>query len=463
MPQPGFRPVYNPVTVNAALHGITTVLITAIHAQINDTTSVMLYILASVYSLLVAVGLLMLGIGLFNTFISLRADLEGFSHTTVGLLMSAYYGGLVLGTQRCGALINRVGHIRAFSAFCAANAAGALLFPFVTEAAAWMLLRALSGFNLAGLYMVIESWLNTRATAATRGALLSLYMIVSYIGMGGGNLLLNAGDPAGFELFALVAMLFALALIPVAVTRATHPAPVSASRFGFRRLYAISPLAVLSCISAGLSVGALFGLGPLFAQDIGLSLRETSVFMGLLVVSGLLLQWPVGRWSDRRDRRGVIIAVAVAASLSSFAMLPALASGTTAVFVMTVVYGALSAMLYPLGVAYANDYIDPSDMVQASAGLVLSYGLGAAIGPLLAALAMNLTGPGGLFGFCAVVSALLVVFALYRTRCRAWAPISEKEAFVPLPEASTTPIATELDPRTKGTQLALDLGEPSKS
>lgn len=421
--------------------------------------------LALMWSLLIAVGLLLLGTGLFNTFIGLRAAIEGFPESIIGLMMSAFYAGFMAGTLRSGLLINRIGHIRAFGTFCALSASVACLFPFVVSEVAWLVLRAVLGFNLAALYIVAESWLNAKATPENRGTLLSVYMMAAYLAMGGGQLALNLGDPATSELFMIAAMLFSLAVVPVAITHATNPEPVHAPHFGFRRLYAISPVAVIGCACSGLITGALFGMGPIYARDIGLSLAEISIFMGVVVVSGLLFQFPVGRASDRYDRRTVITFIAGATILVSAALagltlyhtrVLALPLGRE-VFVLATLFGGITATIYPVCVAYANDYIDPEDRLPASGGLVLAYGIGAALGPAGAGALMTVMGPSGLFSFCGLVTAAFVGLILYRRRRRAWAGVLPKVRFVALPEATATPVATDVDPRMGG-QSVLDFG-----
>lgn len=412
----------------------------------------------AMWSLLSSVALLMLGIGLFNTFIGLRSTIEGFSVAVVGFMMSGYYAGLVAGTLWCGRLINRIGHIRAFATFCAVNATAIGMFPFVVHAPAWFLLRVVLGFNLAGLYMVAESWLNSKATLGNRGTLLSLYMMTSYLALGGGQFLLNAGDPAELDLFLITVMILTFALVPVAVTRATSPAPVEATRFGFRRLYEISPVSVIGCVISGLALGALYAMGPIYGQRIGLSVAEIARFMGVVSVSGLLLQVPLGRLSDRFDRRMVITGVALGSALAAAALVLLGPRSELTLLVLAAIYGSILATLYPLSIAYANDYIDARDMVAASGGLVLAYGVGAALGPMGGAAVMALAGASGLFVYSAAVCLLLVAFAVYRMQRRWWVPILPKDRFVALPEASTTPIATEADPRSEAIQEPLDLG-----
>ena len=421
-------------------------------------------VLAATTSLLLSVGLLMLAGGLFGSFVGLRSIAEGFPKILAGSMMSAFYAGMILGTLRCGQLINRVGHIRAFGAFCAVTAAAVLAFPLYINPLYWLVLRLVIGFNMAGLYMVAESWLNAKADQSNRATLLSLYMMTSYIAMGSGQFLLNLGPISGAELFMISAMLFSLAVVPVAVTKASHPDPISAPRFGFRRLYRISPLAVIGCVLAGMITGAIWGMAPIYGRDLGLSTSEISVFMGVLVASGLLFQLPIGRLSDHIDRRYVIAGVALVCALSSLAMLPITRAYSFEtldptrvvlalpvpvwLFITAALFGGFMATLYPLNIAHANDHIDSDNLVQASGGLILAHGAGAIVGPLGAASVMQLMGPAGLFVFITSVGLLLALVALWRIRQGAPIPEEAKEVFVAMPEVSTTPVATEVDPRT---------------
>ncbi len=430
--------------------------------------------LSAIAALLLSVLLLMLSGGLLGSLVGLRAVLEGFPVTVAGLMMSAFYGGLILGTLRCGQLINRVGHIRAFSAFCALNAAAILALPLAIDPWLWLALRALIGFNMAGLYMAIESWLNASTGAETRGTVMAIYMALSYMAMGGGQFMLGLGTIEGDTLFMLAAMLMALALVPVAMTRASHPTPVATSRLNLLALYRLSPLAVLGCACGGMLTGALFGIGPIYAGQLGLELPEIARFMGVLIASGLVLQLPLGRLSDRIDRRLVIAGTAAAAALASLVLWPltdhyAVTTLTTSgaegrflwlpdplpLLLTAGVCGGTMATIYPLSVAHANDFISADDMIQASGGLVLAYGSGALCGPAGAAVAMHLVGPGGLFGFTALVATLTVVLALWRHRSGATGEDAEKEAFVVMPVAVTLPNVAELDPRVADREDAL--------
>jgi len=391
----------------------------------------MLAILASVAALLLGVAILNTGNGLFGTFLSLRMSLEGFPTEVTGLIMSAYYAGLVLGARFCHRIINRVGHIRAFSAFAATVSTAALVAGFYVSPYVWGGTRALLGFCFAGLFMVVESWLNARVGAARRGQLFSLYMMVSYTALGVGQLLLNLYDPRGRDFFMIAALLYSASLIPLALTSAAMPTPVATSTLDFAGLYRVSPLGVLACVASGLVSSALYGMGAVFAQGSGFKVSEVSYFMGAAVTSGLLFQYPLGHISDRYDRRIVIVAVALGTAVVSLGMAYLAGHSLPAVLVLVCIYGGLSFTLYPLGVSHANDFLEPRDTVKASGSLLLSWGVGASIGPVAAAATMGRFGPRGLFIFVAGVTVLLAVFALWRMTRRPSVPAEAKRAFAP--------------------------------
>jgi len=400
-------------------------------------------------SLLMSVALLMLGNGVFSTFLALRASAEGFSNEVVGWIASSYYIGLIAGTIKCGSLVNRIGHIRAFATFSAFSAASILAFGLFISPGAWIVLRIVLGFNLAGLYMVAESWLNARATSATRGTILSIYMTITYLALGGGQFLINVADIGGNSLFTISAILLTLALVPVSVTHATHPSPVESSYMSLRALFSISPVAAVGCVAGGVIVGSTFGLGPIYASEQGLDTQGISLFMGIVIVAGLFTQVPIGQLSDRFDRRRVIVGITVCTALVGLILIIGSNMHLAALYVWVALYGGFTATLYPLCVAYANDYLEPGQVVAASSSLVFAFGIGAAVGPTAAASIMNLAGPRGLFVLSFSVCVSYIAFILYRMRVRSWAPVVDKEPYVAMPEVIATPVASELDPRAE--------------
>jgi MFS family permease len=404
-------------------------------------------ILVSIAALCLGVTLLQLGNGMFSTLLAVRLDLAGFAPSVTGMIMSAYYVGLTVGALRANVFVEQVGHIRAFAAFAAMLSVATLIHVLVVEPTIWMAARGIGGFCVAGLLLVVESWLNGRATARTRGKVLSAYHIVVYAAMAGGQLLLALDDPGRSDLFVIAAMLMTLALVPVALTRAPSPPVPEPSGFGFRRLYKISPLGVVGAVTSGLMQGAFYGLAPVFAQRTGLSAGQVGLFMSVAILGSLALQWPLGMLSDRFDRRGVLIACAFLTAPAALAVTTADTGDLLLLLPLVAVYSGLASTVYPTSVAHANDYVAAEDIVGAAGGLLFAYSLGAVVGPLAAAQAIEASGPAGLFYFNAVIAVGFGLFGVWRMTRRAALPKEEQGPWVPLPR--TTPMVYELDPRAE--------------
>ena len=393
--------------------------------------------------------LLMMGNSVFTTLLALRANIEGYPNEIIGLMTSAYFLGFAIGTMRAGPLINRVGHIRSFAAFAAIVAATMLSFLLIIEPWAWVVLRIVMGASISGLFVIIESWLNNRATNQSRGVLLSMYMMIGYLASAIGQQALQLSDPDGPNIFIFAGMLLILAVVPVALTRATHPDPVPTPHINLRLLIHTSPTSLGGCILGGMIIGSFWGLGPVYARESGLDVSQIASFMSIAVIGGLLMQLPIGRLSDRFDRRTILLAVNTASMLPSALLIFGSSLSPLLLFVAIGCFGGLIFTVYPLSVAYANDYLEPKDIVSTSAGFVLAFGVGAVSGPLAAAATMSLVGPAGLFLHALTATLALSGCILWRMRIRHWAPVMEKEPFIATPDLPAPSIVTDLNPRTK--------------
>jgi MFS family permease len=396
--------------------------------------------LVPVRSLLFAIFILMLGAGFLTTLVSIRLQASGTGPLIIGLIATSYFAGLAAGAVRFGRLVARIGHIRTFTVVVALLSATTLAYTLSAQPLLWMVLRFIDGCCVAGVYVCLESWLNDRAEGPSRGSVLAGYMIALYLGQGLGQQLLNVVGAVSATPFVLASLLISLSVLPVALTRMSGPALQSSAALPIRRLYVISPLAIIGVALTGLVLGAFYGLGPVYAGDLGLSVSRTAGFMTVVILGGVALQWPLGRLSDRFDRRTVIILTTAAAAISAFAL--ALTGPDGIGLVLAGVFGGTAFALYPLCVAHANDQLAPAQRISATGGLVLVYSLGAAIGPLLVSAAMALTGPQGLFHVLAVLAASVFGFGLWRRMVGDKVPADMQQAYQPLPR--TTPFAAEL-------------------
>ena len=402
----------------------------------------------SIVSLLLGTAFLLAGSGMHSLLLPLRGQEEGFSTASLGLLGTAWAGGFVAGCYLVPLLVRKVGHVRSFSALAASGAMITLTTGLWIDELAWIALRAATGFAMAGAFMVIESWLNERATNENRGTIFGLYMMVTYAAITFGQMAVATTDIATATPFMLAAILFCASLIPTSTSSAASPQPLAGVRLDLRGLYSNSPVAAVGCVLIGVANGAWGTLGAVYGARIGISAFEIALMMSLVVIAGALAQLPVGRASDHTDRRYVLSAAAFGAALFALALFVFAPRSGLPILILTAAYGALAYTLYSIAVAHANDHASNEDFVKVSGGLLLLYGFGTMIGPLMGAFLMERLRPDGLFIATAAPHFALGVYALMRARVRAPVPIEEREAFKTLPaERAVTPQAVLLDPR----------------
>ncbi len=403
---------------------------------------------ASLSALIMSIVLLVSGNAFLMTLLGIRLSIEAVSPDIIGWILVCYSIGFVLGTLYVHKVIGRVGHIRAFAVFAATSAVAALLYPMAVSELFWAVLRVVSGFSIAGVLVVIESWFSSRATNANRGALFAVYQIVFYLSAAGGQLIVNVGDPANFMPFSLAAILLTLALLPLSLTQMEAPVIEQVHRISFFTLARESFSGVAGALICGVMIGGFYALGPVYATLVGLDVAKTSTFMASAIVAAMLLAWPLGRLCDHFDRRRVMFCIALLAAGAAgvVGMVGAANPGMLTLFVG--LFTGLSASLYPVAVAITNDRMESNRIVAASATLLLSYGVGSVIGPIVMAELINLLGPSGLFFGNVGFLLLLAVITSYRISHTEDVPVQDQEHYVPaMPE--TSPVLAELDPRNE--------------
>lgn len=397
----------------------------------------------SAWALLLGLAFLMLGNGLQGTLLGVRASLEGFSTQTTGFVMTGYYVGFLIGSTLGPKLVKNVGHIRVFAALASILSAAMLSHSIFIEPVTWFTIRVMSGFAVAGLYIVVESWLNDTATNQTRGQLLSVYMVIVLGGMAAGQFLLNVASPAGFELFILISVLVSLSLVPISLSITQAPKFEAPAHVGWRSMYASSPLGVVGCLIVGIAQGTLLGMGAVYANAIGMDVADVSLFMATALAGGMILQWPVGHLSDLFDRRVIITIVTMLAAVA--AVVGALAGEHSRLILLAAmfVFGGLSFPLYSLCIAHTNDHLQPDQMVAASGTLILAASIGSIAGPMFSATLMSAAGPSGFFWCLSATHAAIGVFALYRMTRRPGVPADKQYVYQSMPVRST-PMAAKI-------------------
>ena len=366
----------------------------------------------SLWALFAGLGLLMLGNGLQGTLLGIRASLSGFGTGTTGVVMACYYLGYMLGSVITPPLIRRVGGIRVFAALASLVSFAPLAHALFVNPIAWALLRLLAGACMVGVFIVAESWLNSAATNATRGRLLAIYLLVCQIAMAGGQYLLGFADPLGFELFVMVSALFSLAVVPIALTRRAVMQQGPTARIALPVLVRRIPLCLTGLLLISLAYGSFYGMGAVYALEIGLERSQIASFMAAAIIGAVILQWPIGMISDRMDRRRLIALLCVAVTVVALMLAAVPASQTGLLYTLMFLFGGMSLPLYGVFVALAGDMLASEELVAASSKILLVNGLGSAIGPVFVAWLMHGVGTVGYALFIAAVHAVVALMAM---------------------------------------------------
>ncbi|MCO6177618.1 MFS transporter [Ciceribacter sp. RN22] len=396
----------------------------------------MLASLTSIATLMLSTLLMMTGLGLMNYLVPLRALADGWSTVTVSVIATAYTLGFTLSCIVTPVLVRRVGHVRVFGALITLLTVSILFSALLVEVYAWLAFRALAGFAIAGSYLIIESWLNERVTNDNRGAVFSVYMITCLLGSIGGQYLVPLGDPKEMGLFVACGIIFSLALLPTMLSTAPSPAPIAEARFDLVRLYRRSPIAFVGSLLAGALSGTWGSLGGVYSQAIGMDATGGATLLAAVLAGGALAQMPIGRISDRIDRRLVMIACGLFGVAASLAMAAFGALGVVAACIAGFFVGAVLYPVYALNAAHAADMAEPGEYVTVSGGVMILYGMGTVTGPLIGGSLMQALGPVGLVWFLAFIFAVYAGYAAWRMGRRRGKARDEKTDF----QGATIPV-----------------------
>jgi len=406
--------------------------------------------------------------GFQGNLLGIRAVLEDFNYIATGTMMSGYFIGYFIGANVVPNLVSKVGHIRVFAAFASIASLSALVHAIFVDPIVWTLSRFLTGFSMIGIFIIVESWLNDRATNKTRGKVLSLYMLITYLGMSMGNLLLNVSSPKNYEPFIMISLLFSIALVPILLTKRKPPTFKKTSSIKIRELFKISPFGSFSTFCSGFIFSAMLTMLSVYALTMNLSVFEISVLLVGVTLAGALFQWPIGSLSDNYDRRLIIIGCCIFASF--FTVMSIFYSGLSfnnllaeemlrfnyfsvgtgmdkvKLFIFIILLAGMILPLFSLNMALVNDYIPKEKFVAAGGGLNIIFGLGAIGGPLICSILMSLLGPNGFFIHLLFFLLGITLFGIYRMTRRKYEDNPES-TFTPLPK-DITPLGIELDPDT---------------
>ena len=412
--------------------------------------------LVSSWPLFFGLLLIMTGNGLLVFLLGVRASAAGFTTTVSGLMMGGYFIGFFGGSQFVPKILQEVGHIRTFGALSAIASAAVLVHIIAVDPVLWTVMRLFTGFAYAGMYIVVESWLNDKSTNETRGQMLAVYMIITMAGLTAGQLLGGQDNGLNNILFLTASILVSVAVVPILVTASKAPEFSKPETVPIRRLFQISPLAMVGMGIQGLTASMIFGMGAVFASTIGMTTQQGSIFLASFTVANVVMQYPVGRLSDRFDRRLVILIVtsisALAAAIASVVGL----SNYWFLVGLAALFGGFSMTIYSLCIAHANDYLSPSQMTSTASALITVNGIGAIFGPPTIAALMDLFGSYMFFAILSAVHVSLGLFILARMSLREAVPTEAQGPFIAVPEQGTA-VAASLNPETAWSELDPEL------
>ncbi|PCI76276.1 hypothetical protein COB21_04605 [Candidatus Aerophobetes bacterium] len=399
----------------------------------------------SVFPPLMSLVIVMLGNGFFNTFSSLRIAEEGYDNIVIGLVNSAYYLGMMVGCLYIEKLISRIGHIRAFAIFASINSLVFLFQGFYIHPIPWGFFRLLTGFCSSGFFIVIESWMLLSTSSRYRGKLLSLYMLTLYFAQGLGQFILNAVSLKSIFPYVIAIGLSSLSVLPVSMMKSSGPLGLDHSSLNLWKLIKKAPIGPLGCFLAGMIMSSFYGLTPIFAKNIHLSLFQISQVMGGTILGGLVLQWPIGHLSDIFPRKYVLIAVSSLLFIITSILFLFYSSSYWFLLLFMIIFGSVAFTFYPLSISYTCDYFAQHRVIGVTSSLLIIYGIGCVLGPIASSSAMQFFGPSYLLLTFAILSILFVIIALFLIKKNKQSAEDDLTEYLPTPRA--TALGYYLDPK----------------
>ncbi|AYD00463.1 MFS transporter [Neorhizobium sp. NCHU2750] len=378
--------------------------------------------------LLVTAGILIGGNGLQGTYIALRGTAEGFSPSVIGLIGAGYSVGFAIGCIYVARLLRAIGHIRTFAAMAAIGASCSVVMAQVIDPVSWAIMRFLIGISVASLFATVESWINAKVTNDNRARTLSIYRFVDLGSVTFAQYLIPTVGIDGQAIFSIITIAMTLSLVPISIADKSGPAPPATISFDLKAVWQISPLAVVGVVAVGLSMAAFRNIGPIYAHELGMDITSIATFMSAGIIGGVVLQYPLGVYSDKLDRRRVIVWATVGSILTGAYLSFGAGNNQTANIIAVFLFGAFSMPLYSLCSAHGNDHAQPGQYALVASGLLFFWSVGAIVGPLLAATLLQYCGPRAFFGYTSFIFVGFLIFTIRRMGVRPPVPPSERRS-----------------------------------
>ncbi len=397
-----------------------------------------------VWPLLVGVFFIMMGNGLQGTLLGISANLASFDTQTIGIIMSLYYCGYLVGCYFAPRMIGSVGHIRVFAAMASLASTTILINGYFLNEFVWALMRFISGISFACLFIVAESWLNRIAPNKRRAQIFSAYVFIINFGFFGGQFLLYFGSPANISLFILVSVLISLAMLPITLANKPAPGNEIPEPAPLRKLLKQSPLSFGGVFTSGFCTGSVLGFAPIFLGDGGATKETIANFIAIYILGSALIPLFVGALSDRMDRRKFIVIIAViACGLSAYI--------TWRSYNLLTIFslGGVAVCLYSVSIAYMNDKLRSEQIVSAASTLIMANGMGACLGPLLSSILYQNVSMHSFFPMLLGMFILLTLIGIWRMIVGEDIDVEEQSEFVNIPARAAPSILEITAPKKK--------------
>ncbi|WP_028762605.1 MFS transporter [Shewanella colwelliana] len=372
-------------------------------AATNDTKNSTLTPVAGLSFFAVASGFLM-------SLIPLSLSSFGLELSLVSWLASVFYLGILCGTLTVESVVSRCGHRMALVAFLALltlTIIGMLIWP---NAGMWLAMRFIAGIAVAGVFVVVESWLLMADTAKARAKRLGLYMASLYGGSAIGQLAIAPLGVVGMLPYFSVMAFLILAMMPPLLIKRGQPVMIKHQKFNIHELSKLSKPAVLGCLVSGLLLGPIYGIMPSYiSAKIG-SPEQTGTLMATIILGGMLVQPLVSYLSTRMGKHLLMALFCLLGLVGIVGILESQTFALQSISYFTI--GAASFALYPIAITLACETLPIAKIVSATEIMLLSYSVGSVVGPQLAVNLFDSPNQVILYlGFCFLTTCLYMLMS----------------------------------------------------
>ncbi|ANU38127.1 MFS transporter [Vibrio scophthalmi] len=367
----------------------------------------------------IALALYAVASGYLMSIIPLMLPHYGLDVSLASWLASVFYAGLLVGAMVFEPIVNKTGHRKAFIGCLLAFIATIIVLPAFTNAPAWLSARFVAGIAVAGVFVIVESWL-LHGDESARAKRLGLYMGSLYGGSSLGQLGIGALGVTGSIPFIAIISLLLLAIIVLAFGRTDQPEEGQSHALSLKQISKLNHAAIIGCIVSGMTLGAIYGLMPVELRNRGIDNGDLGSLMALVILGGMAVQ-PIVPWLSKYLGRTLLMALFCLLGVAAIGF-TAIGNGIYVLGISLFVLGMAIFALYPVAINLGCDKLDPAYIVSVTQVMLFSYSIGSVAGPVLADHFM--LGEQGLLGYLfatLMATCIYMLFASIKTKRQAMA------------------------------------------